>query len=110
MNIFGQGRSYCIIKVLENFSGSYMENNLCFLSGKIFVLNVTLDSLTLRVFQSNINFHFNVDPVPHTATTITTAGEKCTENNIDLVKKMTIFTTAWIISVKLISHINKLSN
>lgn len=71
MNIFVQERTYCIIKVLENLSGSYMENNLYFLSGKIFMLNVTLDSLTLWVFQSNINFHFNAHPPTHTATTTT---------------------------------------
>lgn len=39
-----------------------------------------------------------------------TAREKCIETSVDPVKKMAIFTVAWIKSVKLISHVNKLSN
>lgn len=38
------------------------------------------------------------------------ATEKCIGTNVNPVKKMAIFTVACIKSVKLISHVNKLSN
>ena len=42
--------------------------------------------------------------------TNSTTREKCIENIIDPVKKLTEFTFSWIKSVKLISHINQLSS
>lgn len=56
MNIFGQESAYCVTTVLGNLSGSYVENNLYFLSGKIFMLNVTLHSLSLCIFHSKFSF------------------------------------------------------
>lgn len=39
-----------------------------------------------------------------------TTEEKCIRKSVDPVNKMQVFTVAWIKSVKLISHIKKLSN
>lgn len=79
-----------------------MHSTPCACGEVIFILNRTLYVLTLYSIQSEINPHsndFNIN-----------TGEQCTENNIDPVKKMTLFTATQIKSVKLISHINKLAS
>lgn len=101
MKTFDQGSKYCIIKVWKNLVLLWKIISI-FSLRIIFMLDGTLGALTLWVFESNVNPHFNAPT--------TTTGERCIENSIDPVKKMAVFTVTWIKSIKLIAHINKLSN